>query len=374
MDNSQRKLVFAILEFLQQSVATDQVPASSTEGLEIAVDCIGEAFGVDINDDQQRSELSIAPATLPQVFDVYLKTQEKMATAKKTTLASASSASSGEPSTSVNAGTSDQDKTRANELKTAGNKALAAKEYDEAIRLYGEAIALDARNPIYFANRAAAYSQRGDYSEAVDDANRALEIDSRYSKAYSRLAHAYFGLKQYDLAVKAYDKGLELDPTNANMKSAREVAQQRLADTEAASSDQVADTGSSGPGGMDLNALLNNPGLMNMASQMMSNGGLANLMNNPAMRQMAESMMGSSQGGSGGNSSDPLASLMGNPQLQQMAQQFTGGASGRNDGSSDAAPSGNGGGNPLAGLASNPQLRQLAEQFMRNQGGSNSGR
>ncbi|KAJ1964679.1 Small glutamine-rich tetratricopeptide repeat-containing protein 2 [Dispira parvispora] len=367
MDNSQRKLAFSILEFLQQSVATGQIPASSTEGIEIAVDCIGEAFGVDINDDQQRSELSISPATLPQVFDVYLKTQEKMA---KKTSATSADAPSGEPSTSADAGISNQDQTRANELKAAGNQALAAKEYDEAIRLYGEAISLDARNPIYFANRAAAYSQRGDYSEAVDDANRALEIDPKYSKAYSRLAHAYFGLKQYDLAVKAYDKGLELDPSNANMKSAREVAQQRLADSEATSSDQVADAGSSargGPGGMDFSSLLNNPGLMNMASQMMSNGGLANLMNNPAMRQMAEGMMGGGQGGSGGNSSDPLASLMGNPQLQQMAQQFMGGASGRNNASSDSSS----GGNPLGELANNPQLRQMAEQFMRNQGGSN---
>ena len=44
------------------------------------VQCIGEAFGVNPSDDAQRKKLSIKPATLRSLFDVYLKTKEKIAT------------------------------------------------------------------------------------------------------------------------------------------------------------------------------------------------------------------------------------------------------------------------------------------------------
>jgi small glutamine-rich tetratricopeptide repeat-containing protein alpha len=42
------------------------------------VQCIGEAFGVDASDEATRKRLSVKPATLPTIFDVYMKTREKM--------------------------------------------------------------------------------------------------------------------------------------------------------------------------------------------------------------------------------------------------------------------------------------------------------
>jgi small glutamine-rich tetratricopeptide repeat-containing protein alpha len=44
------------------------------------------------------------------------------------------------------------------------------------------AIALDASNPIYYCNRAAAYSRTGDYQKAIDDCNQAIRYDSSYGK------------------------------------------------------------------------------------------------------------------------------------------------------------------------------------------------
>lgn len=45
--------------------------------------------------------------------------------------------------------------------------------------------------------------------------------------------------------------------------------------------------GGGGGGGMpDLASMMNNPQMMAMAQQMMSNGGLANLMQNPAVSDM----------------------------------------------------------------------------------------
>lgn len=48
--------------------------------------------------------------------------------------------------------------TTAVELKNQGNAAFSAARYDEAVRLFSEAIALDASNHIFFSNRSASYA------------------------------------------------------------------------------------------------------------------------------------------------------------------------------------------------------------------------
>lgn len=56
------------------------------------VQCIGEAFSVDMNDEAQKSQLSVKPANLTQIFDVYLKTEAKRgSTSKPAASATASS-------------------------------------------------------------------------------------------------------------------------------------------------------------------------------------------------------------------------------------------------------------------------------------------
>jgi small glutamine-rich tetratricopeptide repeat-containing protein alpha len=129
MAEKDQKLVLAILEFLEKSIADGSVREDDKEGIEIAstsfvlliipppnfgdasllnvhrrsrfikdghcepqstllnmliyistVQCIGEAFGVNPSDDTQKQKLSIKPATLQSLFDVYLKTKEKVTT------------------------------------------------------------------------------------------------------------------------------------------------------------------------------------------------------------------------------------------------------------------------------------------------------
>jgi len=80
MAEKNQKLVLAVLEFLEQSIADGSVREDDKEGIEVAIQCIGEAFGVNPSDEAQRQKLSIKPATLRSLFDVYLKTKEKIAT------------------------------------------------------------------------------------------------------------------------------------------------------------------------------------------------------------------------------------------------------------------------------------------------------
>jgi hypothetical protein len=69
---------------------------------------------------------------------------------------------------------------------------MSGKSYDQAIESYTRAIALDASNPVYYSNRAAAYASKGDHSSAVLDAEQAIEVDPSFVKAYSRLGRVLF--------------------------------------------------------------------------------------------------------------------------------------------------------------------------------------
>jgi len=189
---SQQKLVYAIIEFLNKSLEDGTVKQDDKEGLEVAsasqnllsdpiveltavsslVQCIGEAFGVDPSDDVQSERLSIKPATLETVFDLFLKTRDKVA----------SSSAPPKP-----AGPTVEDKANADKLKQKGNSLMSGKNYDEAIETYTKAIELDPTNPVYYSNRAAAHSSKGDHLSATGDAEKAIEVDPSYVKAYHRL-------------------------------------------------------------------------------------------------------------------------------------------------------------------------------------------
>ena len=118
------------------------------------------------------------PATLQSIFEVYLKTKDKIGSAAQPAASTAPAAS-----TSVSA----DDKTAAENHKQEGNAHMNGKQYDEAIDAYTNAIALDPSNPVYFSNRAAAHSSKADHLSAVVDAEKAIELDPKFVRGYSRL-------------------------------------------------------------------------------------------------------------------------------------------------------------------------------------------
>jgi small glutamine-rich tetratricopeptide repeat-containing protein alpha len=140
------------------------------------VQCIGEAFGVDPTDKEQVDRLSVKPATLQTIFDVFLKTKDKIASTAQVT-----------PSTSQTVPASAEDKAAAEKLKQTGNAFMSSKQYDKAIDAYTEAAELDPSNPVYYSNRAAAHSSKGDHLTAAVDAEKAIELDPKFVRGYSRL-------------------------------------------------------------------------------------------------------------------------------------------------------------------------------------------
>ena len=137
-------------------------------------------------DDKQREQLSVKPATLPFIFDLFLKTRDKINPAGSSASSSASTAS---PPVSEPKGPSDADKAAAEKLKNTGNGHMASKDFEAAIEAYTKAADLDPANPVYYSNRAAAYSSKGDHNSAIVDANKALEADPSFVRAYHRLGY-----------------------------------------------------------------------------------------------------------------------------------------------------------------------------------------
>ncbi|KAG6814034.1 hypothetical protein H0H92_003884 [Tricholoma furcatifolium] len=351
MSEKQQQLVYAIIEFLNQSIADGTVKSDDKEGLEVAIQCIGEAFNVDPSDQQQVEKLTIKPATLQSLFDVYLKTRSKMGSTPQ--------ASTSQPK----APTAD-DKAKADAHKQTGNSLMSAKQYDEAIESYDKAVALDPSNPVYYSNRAAAYSSKGDHLSAVGDAEKAISIDPKYVKGYHRLGHvvftfffcfgasthvlvstrhAYFSLGDFSQAEEAFERGLVQDPSNAGLSSGLQATKERIAASNNVSSpattsretpaqgggapnfggmaDMLRGMGGAGGGMPDMSTLLNNPQLMNMAQQMMANGGLASLMQNPGVANMMNRMQ---------NGDMPsMEELMRDPTMRDLANQFGAGMGGR---------------------------------------------
>ena len=122
--------------------------------------------------------LSVKPATLQSIFEVFLRTKEKIAS-------TAQSGPSTSPETPVPP--SAEDKAQAEKNKQAGNALMSSKQYDKAIDAYTEAIGLDSFNPVYYSNRAAAHSSKGDHLSAVVDAEKAIDLDPKFVRGYSRL-------------------------------------------------------------------------------------------------------------------------------------------------------------------------------------------
>jgi small glutamine-rich tetratricopeptide repeat-containing protein alpha len=164
---------------------------------------------------------------------------------------------------------------------------MSKRAYDDALKQYTAAIELSPK-PVYYSNRAAAYTSIGKFEEAAEDAERALELDPSFVRAYSRLGHAKLQLQQYDRAIKAYEDGLALEPTNANMKAGLAAAKQEhkeqgvSAEGSSSARSAAAPSAGAGAGGM--------PDLASMANMFGGAGGgmpdLASMMQNPQMMAM----------------------------------------------------------------------------------------
>lgn len=337
-DPSKKRLALAIIDFLNTSLTDGSVTPDDSESIEIATNCIAEAFKVDPSDKAAMAD-ALGGQNLLSIYGVY----EKLKGKSSTTSSSAATPDARTAAAAEAQGESSEEfKKRADALKGQGNAALQQKDYDKAIDLYTQALELQPFNPIYLSNRAAAYSAAQRHEEAKNDAEMAVAADPKFAKAWSRLGLANFAIGDSKGAMEAYQKGIEAEGSGGSeaMRKGYETAKRKF-EEEGGSLDEVEedmerDAGAGGGlpdlsslagmfgggrGGMpNISEMMNNPMMRQMAQGLMSNPDmLNNLMSNPRIRQMAEQFGGQGEGGGGGMPNlGSLGSLMSDPSMQEM--------------------------------------------------------
>ncbi|EMD42334.1 hypothetical protein CERSUDRAFT_90951 [Gelatoporia subvermispora B] len=122
---------------------------------------------------------------------------------------------------------------KAADLKAEGNALYTAAKFQEAYIKYTEAIQLDDRNAVLYANRAAssmATKELEGYLSAVFDLRVATQIDENYAKAWVRLASIFKEFHMYELSIDAANRALlcletkELSPSEIKLKKQCEQA------------------------------------------------------------------------------------------------------------------------------------------------------
>ncbi|KAK0742142.1 hypothetical protein B0T21DRAFT_327692 [Apiosordaria backusii] len=344
---SKQRLALAICDFLSSSLKDGTLREEDSDNIDIAINCITEAFSVDFSDKAAVSS-AIGSQNLLQIYSVYEKL--KNVTAPSSSQSSSSTTTSAPPPSTT--AVSEEQKKQAEALKSKGNAAMAQKDYPTAINYYTQALSLHPGNAIFLSNRAAAHSAARDHESAKADAEAAVAIEPTYTKAWSRLGLARFALGDAKGSMEAYQKGIEYEGNGGSeaMKKGFETAKRRVQEIEAeeaasatarsaspsaggggAGGPSLSDLagmfgggggaggrgaggggGGGGPGGLDFGAIMNNPMFASMAQNLMSNPDMmANLMNNPRLRDMANSFS------SGGGLPD-IGSLMSDPSIAEM--------------------------------------------------------
>ncbi|PUU80343.1 hypothetical protein B9Z19DRAFT_1079579 [Tuber borchii] len=377
--DSKKRLALAIIDFLSTSTKDGTVSSDDKESIEVAQQCIADAFKVDPTDKTAMMD-ALAGQSLQSIYGVFEKMKQKNTPAKPASPPI-------KPATPTTpSGPSDAEKAEAESLKGKGNAAMAKKDYPSAIEYYTQALRIVPNNPIYLSNRAAAYSSTTQYEKAILDAQVAVDTDPSYAKAWSRLGHARFAKGDARGAMEAYKAGIEAEGNGGSQitRNGYETAKKKVEEEIAAEADNITPPsgpstsrgagGAGGAGGMpdlsslagmlggagaplggggmpDLSSIMNNPMFAQMAQNLMSNPALMqNMMNNPLLREMLDSVGGDDGegpgAGGGGRSMPDLSGLLADPNIAEMAKNLMGpgggpgGAGGAGGDAGDAAGSG----------------------------------
>lgn len=294
--SDRRRLVYSIIQFVQEEIKSDQLSEDAKESLEVASQCLQSAYALNTED----KHLAVSHP-LQNIFQEATKNEPLQ---KKSPPSAA-------------------DQKEAEVLKTEGNNLMRTEKFVEALEMYSKAIQLDGSNPVFYCNRAAAHSKMNNHHLAIEDCQRAIDMDPSYSKAYGRMGLAHSSLEKHREAVENFKKALELEPDNESYKSNLQIAEDKVKSGVAPAGGMPMFPGMGGPGGLDLGSFLNNPALMNMATTMLQD---------PNMQAMMGQMMGgaaggapgapgAAPGGAGGPPPDMASLLQAGQQLAQQMQQ-----------------------------------------------------
>ncbi|RWS09046.1 stress-induced-phosphoprotein 1-like protein [Dinothrombium tinctorium] len=124
----------------------------------------------------------------------------------------------------------DESKKAALREKEKGNELYKMRNFDEALKCYDAAFALDATDMTFLTNKAAVYFELKDYENCVKTCEKAIEVGREnradfkiIAKAYARMANAYQKLNDLKNAKTYYEKSLTEHRTPETLTKLSEV-------------------------------------------------------------------------------------------------------------------------------------------------------
>ncbi|CBZ50259.1 similar to uniprot/P15705 Saccharomyces cerevisiae YOR027w STI1, related [Neospora caninum Liverpool] len=112
-------------------------------------------------------------------------------------------------------------------FKAEGNAAFQKGKYEEAVGFFTEAIKCTPDDAVLYSNRSGAYASLNKLEEALKDAEMCVKLRPTWGKGYSRKGLAEFRMMKYKEAEATYQKGLQVDPTNEQLKEGLNQVQQQ---------------------------------------------------------------------------------------------------------------------------------------------------
>ena len=109
-------------------------------------------------------------------------------------------------------------------LLKQGNNAYGKGDFQQAIRNYTEAIALNPNNAGLYGLRGLAYNGLKDHSSAIRDYTQAIALNPNDAWAYGNRGLAYQDIKDYSSAIRDYTQAIALNPNDAYAYNNRAVS------------------------------------------------------------------------------------------------------------------------------------------------------
>lgn len=107
-------------------------------------------------------------------------------------------------------------------------KLCEEEKYQEALPLYGQAIALQPESPVPFYNRAKAYYKLGKFEKAIEDYTEAIRQAPQTAEFYNARSITYHQLGKQSECLADMDKAVSLEPQNPYHYSCRAFLKARI--------------------------------------------------------------------------------------------------------------------------------------------------
>ncbi|XP_048588558.1 tetratricopeptide repeat protein 12 isoform X2 [Nematostella vectensis] len=103
------------------------------------------------------------------------------------------------------------------QLKEKGNLAFKQQKYEEAVKLYTQALNQDRTNTAFYTNRAQAYIRTKNYTDAITDCEAAIKLDKKCIKAYVHMGKAFQAQNKFDEAVDIFKMAIKNLPKQGKL-------------------------------------------------------------------------------------------------------------------------------------------------------------